>query len=93
MSVTLTFVVSFELDNFLDIHVNVLALLVRKGLLSTFKLRWVQYTGELNFEENEEITELVALLVERQTFFLNRLDLIRFYDLTWVVLDTNFLSV
>jgi len=61
-----------------------------KRLLSLFKLLGIEFYREFDLEEDKEVSVLVGLLVEWETFIFNSLDLVGFNDLSRIVLDSEF---
>ena len=66
---------------------------VAESLGSSFKLSGVELDGELDFEEDEQISVLIALLVEGKTLVAHGLDLVRLDDLAGVVFNAKFRAV
>jgi len=48
---------------------------------------------ELNFEMNDQVTMLVTSLMEGHTLILNSLDIVRFDNVAWSVLYSDFSSI
>jgi len=90
VSVALTFVVLRKFDNLLNIHVNIIFGHMTKSLLSLLKLLGIEFYWEFDLEEDKEVSVLVGLLVEWETFIFNSLDLVGFNDLSRIVLDSEF---
>jgi len=79
MGVALSFVVFLELDGLFAVHVHIRLGHAFKSSTSCLNLEVSEFGRELNLEQNEQVTGLIALLVERKTLvddshYLVRLD-------------------
>jgi len=67
VSVLLSFVIFFELDRLLAVHVDISLGHRSESTSSSSQLGSRESGRELNFEKYEQVTSLIALLVERKT--------------------------
>lgn len=94
MGVSLTL---FELNKFYGLrsvgHVCVKSLHVAEGQFHVSYLRECQRVGELNLENNKQVSELERGLVEGQTFLWDSLQVIGLNNFAGLVLHTNLGSI
>jgi hypothetical protein len=77
----------------LSSHVDISWLLVNQSVLNCGDRLLGHLFGELDLEDDVQVTEVVGLFVERQTILLNSLDFFGLDHLTGLVLDSNFGTV
>jgi len=76
VGVALTFIVRLKLDDLFNFHVHIILRHVSESFCGTLKLSRVQFNGELDLEQDEEVSALVRLFVERKALIFNGFDLI-----------------
>jgi len=79
----------------LHIHflIGLLLFHASQGFTHLRNLFGLQIIRKLDFEDYEEVTLFVGLLVEGHTGAINSFDIIRLYDLTWSISDAYLASI
>lgn len=86
-------VVVGKLADLFSSHVLVSWLLGSKcGLNLSNRVLWHLF-GEFDLEDNVQVTEVVSLLVEGKTLFLDSFDILGLNDFAWVVFDSDLSTV
>lgn len=93
MGVLLSFVKFLELDGLFAVHVNIRLGHTFESSASSLNLEFSEFGRELNLEENEQVTCLIALLVERKTLVHNSHYLVRLDHEARLVLNSKLRAI
>jgi hypothetical protein len=94
MSVSVVLFELKEVASLSNVHINITLLLHEgKSIVDFAKLLLVEGVRELDLEDNEQVTKLVALLVIGHTKAFDSLDVIGLNNFTLLVLDSDLSAV